>query len=83
MNEPFKTTERFVIQRRFPKAKMMTPREWHSFEYQPDGRVSLFEYATFKTLAEAKKVRAKLIKQRTDVEYRIVNEVHIYTIVED
>jgi len=83
MNEPFKTTERFVIQRRWENSKNSVARHWNDFQYQPDGRTNWFEDAVFKTLAEAKRVQAKLIKTHGACQYRIVSEVRTYTIIED
>jgi hypothetical protein len=84
MNEPFKTTERFVIQRRWATAKSYEARHWHNFEYRPDGRVNMLKDATFKTLDDAKKALAKLIQRAgTPAEYRIINEVRTYTLIED
>ena len=81
--EPFKTSTRFVIQRRWPKAKHYDARHWHNCDYQPDGRVSHFVPAVFRDLDDAKKAIKKLRKWYGDTEYRLVNEVRTYAIVED
>ena len=83
MNEPYKTTERYVIERRNLSAKYLGSREWKSFEYQPDGRIAVWAgTSNFKTLADAKKVYTKLMKQPPHWEYRIILEQRTYTLIE-